>query len=171
MNAYAIASVIFCLSVAACGGDAFQTASPSEDAGGDGALVPTGDVAGESSAEDGGRLPGNDAARADSPTDAAADRLEVHEGGGALDARGDELALEAGLVDVAAPVDVVVHAPDAAPDAPSVPCGPSSCAGCCDPAGRCQPGTAATACGSAGLACMDCLPAYTKCVSGGLCAY
>jgi hypothetical protein len=35
-------------------------------------------------------------------------------------------------------------------------CGPSTCPGCCDPAGACRPGTAADACGARGGACAVC---------------
>ncbi|MHB8875748.1 MAG: hypothetical protein ACYC8T_18840, partial [Myxococcaceae bacterium] len=43
---------------------------------------------------------------------------------------------------------------------PATPdCGPSTCSGCCDPTGMCQPGTLASSCGSFGYACTACRPA------------
>jgi len=170
MTTYAIASLIFCASVAACGGDEFRTDEAVADAGGEAALVPIGDASGESSAEDGGRLPGIDAARPDSllPYDGGpADHVAREDAHPELDA-----GLEGAAIDARDELDLVdANVPEGAQDAPAAPCGPSSCSGCCDGAGRCEAGTLATACGSAGIACMDCLPAFSKCVAGGLCAY
>lgn len=39
---------------------------------------------------------------------------------------------------------------------PTSVCGPSSCAGCCSPAGECLDGTLAAACGLGGVTCSDC---------------
>ncbi|MBL8918328.1 MAG: VWA domain-containing protein [Myxococcaceae bacterium] len=38
----------------------------------------------------------------------------------------------------------------------AVPCGPSSCTGCCDSAGQCQSLPSVSACGSSGAACVQC---------------
>ncbi|MBI5537396.1 MAG: hypothetical protein HY898_32030 [Deltaproteobacteria bacterium] len=43
---------------------------------------------------------------------------------------------------------------DVLPD--STTCNPTKCSGCCDTAGKCQPGTAAQACGQGGYVCVNC---------------
>lgn len=53
--------------------------------------------------------------------------------------------------------------PDAAVDAPPPGCGASSCSGCCDDAGACEPGTATLACGVAGRRCQACNPSFDVC--------
>lgn len=50
---------------------------------------------------------------------------------------------------------------------PAKKCNPTSCQGCCDSTGACQPGSAPTACGQVGNACQVCLP--NQSCSGGLC--
>lgn len=47
------------------------------------------------------------------------------------------------------------------------PCGPGTCAGCCDASGACRTDAAATACGIDGAACQDCTAGGTQ--SGGVC--
>jgi hypothetical protein len=44
-------------------------------------------------------------------------------------------------------------------------CSPTNCAGCCDPAGICQPGSDRSACGTGGLACAAC-PSGEGCTAG-----
>ena len=50
-----------------------------------------------------------------------------------------------------------------AADPPPRACGPATCAGCCDDAGACQPGTAESQCGAGGGACQACDPRYDVC--------
>lgn len=51
------------------------------------------------------------------------------------------------------------------------PCGPQTCNGCCDTAGKCQPGNNGTACGISGRACLSCQGAELctagQCTGGG----
>lgn len=51
---------------------------------------------------------------------------------------------------------------------PPVGCTASTCAGCCDSAGRCQGGAEVTACGRLGLACATCQSGQV--CAGGLCS-
>lgn len=46
------------------------------------------------------------------------------------------------------------------------PCGPANCNGCCDAAGTCVGGTAASACGVGGGQCNDCAAAGDSCNAG-----
>jgi hypothetical protein len=52
---------------------------------------------------------------------------------------------------------------DAAVEAAPPGCGPSSCSGCCDDAGACQPGSTVQSCGIGGMACQACDPAFDVC--------
>ncbi len=58
-------------------------------------------------------------------------------------------------------VDAGIDAKPAEAAAPG--CGPSSCAGCCDDAGACQPGSTLQACGLGGTACQACDPGFDVC--------
>lgn len=46
------------------------------------------------------------------------------------------------------------------------PCGPSTCSGCCDGSGQCQPGGSTTACGARGAVCQVCGGLSATCVTG-----
>src|SRR5690606_5693809 len=46
------------------------------------------------------------------------------------------------------------------------PCGPETCAGCCDAGGACQQGSMDAACGMGGGACGDCAAASETCGNG-----
>src|ERR1700722_14632051 len=46
---------------------------------------------------------------------------------------------------------------------------PAICGGCCDPSGNCKVGTADTACGLQGSACIDC-PGTSQTCQSGVCA-
>jgi hypothetical protein len=72
---------------------------------------------------------------------------------------GLEVALDAEVTEAAAP--------EAAPDATPVGCGPLTCAGCCDDAGACQPGSAKAACGAGGYACQACTSPIDVCDPSG----
>ncbi len=51
------------------------------------------------------------------------------------------------------------------------PCSASTCAGCCDAAGTCQPGTTTKQCGASGKACEACAGPQATCAQpGGYCA-
>ncbi len=87
---------------------------------------------------------------------------------GAADARADA------SVDAKPPADSAAVEAQAAPDAKAdsaedsgAPC--PQCTGCCDEGGNCGKGTSATACGVAGVVCVDCTATSLTCHTGGIC--
>lgn len=163
-----IVLIFFVRSAAACGGGEFRLGAAPEDAAAD-VLVQTGDVDGESSAEDGGRLPGNDAAL-----------VSDADGWIAIDAS-VELETQGDAAERDASIDVDLLGDSSPRPDVTVPCSPATCAGCCLGAlpcgsstcgGVCVPGNDVTACGYGGGACYQCTPAYTMCLlPAHICGY
>jgi hypothetical protein len=75
-----------------------------------------------------------------------------------IDGAGDvDASVDAPGVDVSVTADSAPDVRDAAEES-TLPCGPSTCVGCCKSDGTCAAGTSLTACGQGGEACETCGP-------------